>query len=160
MGPVGRDTGDLRRGTRMGKHGNIHRHRRNSVAVDRPGRARLADPRNHDELLAGPCAMALQMPEHASSRAALLAWVSTEGQADDARHSLPAQLWAMRVRCTREGWDVVRDSWPLVSRLRQTTWPAGRYCATWWSLLHGMSSTCCCSTSRAGWPGTRNWRTG
>lgn len=42
-------------------------------------------------------------------RAALLARVSTEGQAAEARHSLPAQLSALRLRCEREGWVVVRE---------------------------------------------------
>lgn len=42
-------------------------------------------------------------------RVALLARVSTEGQADADRHSLPAQLSAMRARCEREGWSIVRE---------------------------------------------------
>ncbi len=42
-------------------------------------------------------------------RAALLARVSTAEQADEGRHSLPAQLEAMRARCAREGWTVVRE---------------------------------------------------
>ncbi|MGE3463864.1 MAG: recombinase family protein [Pseudomonadales bacterium] len=42
-------------------------------------------------------------------RVALLARVSTEDQAGEARHSLPAQLAAMRARCEREGWEVVRE---------------------------------------------------
>lgn len=39
-------------------------------------------------------------------RAALLARVSDESQAESDRHSLPAQLRAMRERCAREGWEV------------------------------------------------------
>lgn len=42
-------------------------------------------------------------------RVALLARVSSEDQAAADRHSLPAQLGAMRARCEREGWDVVRE---------------------------------------------------
>ena len=41
-------------------------------------------------------------------RVALLARVSTEGQADAERHSMPAQLRAMRVRVEREGWVIAR----------------------------------------------------
>lgn len=42
-------------------------------------------------------------------RVALLARVSTEEQAGEARHSLPAQLASMRARCEREGWSIVRE---------------------------------------------------
>lgn len=42
-------------------------------------------------------------------RAALMARVSTDEQAAGDRHSLPAQLSAMRERCAREGWEVVRE---------------------------------------------------
>ncbi len=42
-------------------------------------------------------------------RVALLARVSTVAQAAEDRHSLPAQLGAMRDRCTREGWEIVRE---------------------------------------------------
>ena len=42
-------------------------------------------------------------------RVALLARVSTEEQAGEDRHSLPAQLRAMRSRCEREGWEIVRE---------------------------------------------------
>lgn len=41
-------------------------------------------------------------------RVALLARVSTERQAGEERHSLPAQLRSMLDRAGREGWEVVR----------------------------------------------------
>lgn len=41
-------------------------------------------------------------------RVALLARVSTEGQAEAERHSMPAQMRAMWSRVEREGWEVVR----------------------------------------------------